>query len=527
MSAENILEALTDNIVVDKSKCIFCGHCAEKCVLDNIRINRAPCSGACPLGLNVQGYVQLIARGQEDRARQLIADVLPFAPVICRICDHPCEHACNRRDVDGQAVSINGLKRYLFAGMPDGELCPAAATGKKVAIVGAGPAGMLAAYDLRRAGHDVAVYDAAPKAGGLLRSVLPLWKLPDSVLDGQIAMLEKGGVTFHLGQRIDKAGLEALQAAHDAVILALGAGEGRASGISGEQLPGTLQALDFLTRVRSGHGRELSGNVVIVGGGYVALDCAQAAVRCGAEKVLVVYRRTVDDFKADREDLEKARALGVRFAFTWAPERITDAGGLTLYCRHDMAKLPGQCVDYPDFDPDEERAFPADTIIWAIGQQPDRQLASLAGGVSVDPVTLQAGEKPLFVAGDMVGGASSAIRAMASGRQAATSVLRLLEGSDLYYERSYPGPFIDDYVLDIAEPCRHERQQGSGHVCTGKGDFAETTDVFTAEQARTEASRCLSCGGPTGHYRNCWFCLPCEVECPEQALYVNIPYLLR
>ena len=426
MSAENILEALTDNIVVDKSKCIFCGHCAEKCVLDNIRINRAPCSGACPLGLNVQGYVQLIARGQEDRARQLIADVLPFAPVICRICDHPCEHACNRRDVDGQAVSINGLKRYLFAGMPDGELCPAAATGKKVAIVGAGPAGMLAAYDLRRAGQ----------------------------------------------------------------------------------------------------GRELSGNVVIVGG-YVALDCAQAAVRCGAEKVLVVYRRTVDDFKADREDLEKARALGVRFAFTWAPERITDAGGLTLYCRHDMAKLPGQCVDYPDFDPDEERAFPADTIIWAIGQQPDRQLASLAEGVSVDPVTLQAGEKPLFVAGDMVGGASSAIRAMASGRQAATSVLRLLEGSDLYYERSYPGPFIDDYVLDIAEPCRHERQQGSGHVCTGKGDFAETTDVFTAEQARTEASRCLSCGGPTGHYRNCWFCLPCEVECPEQALYVNIPYLLR
>ena len=147
---------------------------------------------------------------------------------------------------------------------------------------------------------------------------------------------------------------------------------------------------------------------------------------------------------------------------------ITDAGGLTLYCRHDLAKLPGQCVDYPDFDPDEERAFPADTIIWAIGQQPDRQLASLAGGVSVDPVTLQAGEKPLFVAGDMVGGASSAIRAMASGRQAATSVLRLLEGSDLYYERSYPGPFIDDYVLDIAEPCRHERQQGSGHVCTGK-----------------------------------------------------------
>ena len=220
----------------------------------------------------------------------------------------------------------------------------------------------------------------------------------------------------------------------------------------------------------------------------------------------------------------------MRFAFTWAPERITDAGGLTLYCRHDMAKLPGQCVDYPDFDPDEERAFPADTIIWAIGQQPDRQLASLAGGVSVDPVTLQAGEKPLFVAGDMVGGASSAIRAMASGRQAATSVLRLLEGSDLYYERSYPGPFIDDYVLDIAEPCRHEPRGGSRAVvmCARARAILRRRRTSSPRNRPVPRPRAVfPAGGPTGHYRNCWFCLPCEVECPEQALYVNIPYLLR
>ena len=116
MSAGNLLEALTDNLVVDKTKCIFCGKCAETCILDNIRINRAPCSAACPLGLNIQGYVQLVARGKDDEARAVIAQDLPFAQLICRICDHPCEHACNRCKVDGQAVNINGIKRYLFAG---------------------------------------------------------------------------------------------------------------------------------------------------------------------------------------------------------------------------------------------------------------------------------------------------------------------------------------------------------------------------------------------------------------------------
>ena len=153
MSAGNLLEALTDNLVVDKTKCIFCGKCAETCILDNIRINRAPCSAACPLGLNIQGYVQLVARGKDDEARAVIAQDLPFAQLICRICDHPCEHACNRCKIDGQAVNINGIKRYLFAGEKMLPLECAEASGKTVAVIGAGPAGLLAAHDLRKAGH--------------------------------------------------------------------------------------------------------------------------------------------------------------------------------------------------------------------------------------------------------------------------------------------------------------------------------------------------------------------------------------
>ena len=228
MSAGNLLEALTDNLVVDKTKCIFCGKCAETCILDNIRINRAPCSAACPLGLNIQGYVQLVARGKDDEARAVIAQDLPFAQLICRICDHPCEHACNRCKIDGQAVNINGIKRYLFAGEKMLPLECAEASGKTVAVIGAGPAGLLAAHDLRKAGHAVSVYEAEGKAGGLLRNILPVWKLPDAVLDEVVGIMEQAGVVFHYGQRIvDQKALDDLSQRYDAVVLALGAGGGR------------------------------------------------------------------------------------------------------------------------------------------------------------------------------------------------------------------------------------------------------------------------------------------------------------
>ena len=298
MSAGNLLEALTDNLVVDKTKCIFCGKCAETCILDNIRINRAPCSAACPLGLNIQGYVQLVARGKDDEARAVIAQDLPFAQLICRICDHPCEHACNRCKVDGQAVNINGIKRYLFAGEKMLPLECAEASGKTVAVIGAGPAGLLAAHDLRKAGHAVSVYEAEGKAGGVLRNILPVWKLPDAVLDEAVGIMEQAGVVFHYGQRIvDQKALDDLSQRYDAVVLALGAGGGRKASIEGEELPGVLSAFRFLMEVRAGGGQKLSGHVVVVGGGYVALDSAQAAMRQGAESVTIVYRRTIDAFR--------------------------------------------------------------------------------------------------------------------------------------------------------------------------------------------------------------------------------------
>lgn len=529
MSGENLLEALTDNIEVDKSKCIFCGRCAETCILDNIRLNRAPCAAACPLGLNIQGYVQLVARGKDDEARAIIAERLPFPQLVCRICDHPCEQACNRNRVDGSAVNINGIKRFLFAGRKMEEIACKAASGKRVAIVGSGPAGLLAAHDLRREGHDVTVCEAAAKAGGLLRSLLPVWKMPESVLDEIVETLERAGVHFLYGTRVDNpAALDGLLSEFDAVLLALGAGRDRKAGIEGEDLPRVLSAFDFLRDVRAGHAGGLKGHCVVVGGGYVALDCAQAAIRQGADSVAVMYRRTIDTFHTNREDISLAKRMGIHFDFTWKVMKIeTENGRLRLACGHDMKLLPQACLDYPSFDPDELRTAYADTVIMAVGQERDAQLQRLAATAAVDSVTLQVGDRALFVAGDMEQGPSSAIRAMASGRRAATSIIRLFADEDLAYGRQYPGPYVDDFEVALDNVGVLPRQDGLGHECEGKGDFRETTRFLTGQMARMEASRCLSCGGPAGHHRTCWFCLPCEVECPEQALHVNIPYLLR
>ena len=529
MSGGNLLAALTDNIVIDKNSCIFCGKCAETCVLDNIRLRRAPCSAACPLGLNVQGYVQLVARGRLDDARALVAEVLPFPGIICRICDHPCEAACSRRAVDGQAVNINGIKRALFAA--DGIVPPvcAPASGKSVAVVGSGPAGLLAAHDLRRAGHAVTVYEQGDRPGGLLRSLLPVWKLPEAQLDAVVTALEAAGVTFRCRQEIDSAAaLEELKRRHDAVILAPGAGGSRKGGILGEELPGVYSAFEFLAAVRAQAGPKFSGRVLVLGGGATALDCAQAARRQGADEVVVVYRRYAAHMRATPEDISQTRSCGVRFAFTWAPAGICRGPrGLTLTCRHDMTLLAPECVNYPDFDPEEVREMGADAIIVAVGQEPRSRLEALIGWETPDPVTLQAGSGPVFVAGDAVLGPSSAVHAMASGREAALSVIRFLAGEDLAYGRGTPGAVLDATPPQAAPSASCPRQEGTGHQCVGSGDYAETTRFLSSDEARKEASRCLNCGGPEGYYRNCWFCLPCEVECPEQALHVEIPYLLR
>ncbi len=535
MSRLNLLEALTDNIVIDPAKCIFCGECVEVCVLDNLRMKLAPCRAACPLGVNCQGYVQLVNRGEDAKALAELMKVLPFPGTLSRVCTAPCENACHRKERTGEAVSIRGIKRYLadlddFIERPLPEM--AEASGQSVAIIGSGPAGMMATYDLRRKGHAVTVIEAEREAGGMLRWAIPAFNLPAKVVAAEIESLQQMGASFQLGTRVGKdLTLEEIKDRHDAVIVAVGCGGHLKLNLEGEDLGGVYHGLPFLRDVRAGKPPQMGGKVVVIGGGNAAVDAARTALRLGADSVTLVSLENEDELPAFAETVDIAREEGVVLEHSWGTLEIAGKNGKAVAVRLQrcLCVFDGEGKFNPSFDACQIMDLPADQVIVAIGQRRD---ASCLEGMGIepaeaDPVTKATSDEKVFLAGDFIGGPSSIIEAMASGRAAAESVDLFLKGEHLKYGRSYPGPIELEFEIDESRGSGLSRIKPKHKICKGKGDFKETAAAMTTKQARDEASRCYSCGSPFGKYRTCWFCLPCEVECPEQALYVEIPYLLR
>ena len=531
------LEHLSDNIRVDKDTCVFCGKCVDTCVLDNLRMKLSPCRAACPMGVNVQGYVQLVLRGEDDKARAMIREKLPFPEVMCMVCHHPCEQACEHAGNGGQPVNIRGIKRYLFdsaAGHDAPRPEPAASSGKKVAVVGAGPAGLVAAYDLALRGHAVTVYEASSAAGGELRRGIPAFRLPADVLERELAVLPLMGVSFRFNTRVgERLALDELRRDFDAVILATGLALDKKLGIAGEELPQVTDGGAFLAAVRTGAAPVTRGKVVVIGGGNVAVDAAMTALRQGASSVRIVSLEQPEELPAFAAEISQARREGIAFECGWGPVRfLAEKGRLTgIELRRCTAVFDEDHRFAPRFDDKNRQMLEADAVLVAIGQSRDGGL--LAGSsltlddvAAADPLTLQCAPS-CFVAGDLLTGPSSVIAAMAGGREAAESAHRLLSGQPLAFGRAYEGPNERDFPVDTSRGKRLPRADGSMHVCTGAGDYTVIESCLSEAQARSEASRCYSCGGPFGKYRTCWFCLPCEVECPEQAIYVEIPYLLR
>ncbi len=528
------------NIFIHRDKCYVCGICIERCILDNLRMYLAPCRTACPIHMNCQGYVRLIAQGKEEEAAKEARKDLPFAGIIGRVCSRPCEDNCERKQVDREAIHIRALKRYLADSRPDivHEPIPVPKeSGKKAAVVGSGPTGLMAAYELAARGHSVTVFDSAPEPGGMLRWGIPAFRLPRAEITYAIRMLEKMKIRFQTGRSLGKdLEAEKLEREWDALLLAFGAGPALALKIPGEGLPGVYQGLDLLRQVRDGQTPNLGKSAIVIGGGNTAVDAALTCRKLGAGEVHIICLEERAQMPAFAAEVEEALEEDVKIQNGWGPRKI-------LQHRQDSLRVEiSRCLRVFDkegrFSPQLEDfcglSPSAESIIVAIGQQTDlswlpRELqASGQSNPVVDPLSLQTGREKIFAAGDLVSGPRSVIEAMAQGREAAVSIDRFLRGETLKWGRAYwDGTCITDFPIDRSGAIVRPRAALPRLPVQSRDALHEVEKTLGAKEAREEAERCLNCGRPGEVNRTCWYCLPCEIECPVDALEVRLPYLVR
>ncbi len=452
----------------------------------------APCQEACPAGIDVPSYVRYIREGRFEEALAVIREKIPFPFVCGYACVHPCEAKCSRNQFEGP-VAIRMLKRIAAEKGWKKQPRPVrlSPTGKKIAVIGSGPAGLTAAYYLALQGHDVTVFEALAEAGGLLRYGIPGYRLPDAVVDRDIKVIELCGVKIRTKKKIDSA--EALlDKGCEAVFVASGAWRGLKMGIPGEDGPGVVDGLTFLKAVNSGRAPRIGAKVLVVGGGNTAIDAARASRRLGAS-VTILYRRTRAEMPASADEIAEALEEGVAIKFLTAPVRI-EKGSVTCI-RMALGEADASGRPRPVPVKKSEYVLEASTVIMAVGQEVDVPAATLKlnknGTVVVSADTLATSVKGIFAGGDAVTGPASIIAAIGQGRRAAVSVDRFLGGTGIIDRLSGRSA-----IEAIPEEAPRGTLRAEARLAVPKkrlGDFEIVEKVLDAETAAREASRCLSC----------------------------------
>ncbi len=468
---------------------------------------KGPCHLACPAHTDVQAYIKAIAEGNDREAVRLIKEKIPVPASIGRVCPHPCELDCRRQFVESP-LSIAYLKAFtadkdLASGDP---YMPeiAEATGKRVAIVGGGPAGLAAAYRLKVYGHAVTVFDQMPEMGGMLRYGIPEYRLPKAVLASEIALMAKMGVELKNNCKIGKdITLDALKAEYDAVLVAVGAWKSTGIGCEGDKLEGVLGGIDMLLEVNLGKRPDLGKNVAVVGGGNVAMDACRTAVRLGAENVYVIYRRTRAEAPAEDLEIEEAIEEGVNFKWLTNPAEIIGENGKVVQIKLQVMELGEPDASGRRSPVPVEGKFEVldvDTVISAIGQRCalegfEELTKTRKGTIEASETTGKTNVPGVYAVGDATNrGPSIAIRAIGEADDAAEAIHAYLNGRDLeicqpYYAKKNPAE------IDFS---KHEKKARAEMSCKDpavrRGSFDAVINGFTDEQARAEAARCLECG---------------------------------
>lgn len=466
----------------------------------------APCQLACPANTDCQGYVGLIANGRFDDALKLIKDKIALPASIGRVCPHPCEKACRRAKVE-EPINIAQLKAFAAdLDLKGDTYLPevAKSTGKKVAIIGGGPAGLTAALYLRTKGHEVTVFDMMDKMGGMLRYGIPQYRLPKEVLDSEISVIEKTGVRLVNNVKFGKdITLDMLKSVNDAVILAPGAWKSTPMRVKGEDINGVYGGIDFLRSVIQGKSVEIGDRVAVCGGGNTAMDACRTAVRLGAKEVYVIYRRTEQEMPAEEMEIKESKEEGVIYKFLTNPVEIHGENGkvcgMTLQLM-ELGEPDASGRRRPVAMKGKTEYLPVDSVIMAIGQKLDPtdfsgvQLTE-RGTILADEDTFETSIKGVFAIGDATNqGASIAIAAIGEADKCVKVVDAYLKGEEIDFTPKYISKRDEDRIDVSGKEVQPRTVAKVLDADNRKNNFDEVSLGLTMEEAQKEAQRCLECG---------------------------------